>query len=197
MEPISIATTFATIVSLLSDFAAHRGVSSARTYDEFMSWLAEQRHDDLIKLLQSNAATVTSIKALLNQSSDVILRRLETLDRTLATVAAGIDEFRDIARVAYPDSSLSAQAVSILEQFYDSGATTVLEMQFFSGETSLAVVDGPDNRCFQFDEQRFIRDDLTTLVEFGLLDLSYNNSGGRLFRFKRTAAAFVERRRNA
>jgi hypothetical protein len=197
MEPISVATTFATIVSLLSDFAAHRGVQGARTYDEFTKWLTEQRHEDVLRLLQSNAATVTSIKALLNQSSDAVLGRLESLDRTLATVASGIDEFRDIARIAYPDCCLSAQAIHILEQFHDSGATTILEMQFFSGETALAVVDGPDNRRFQFAEPRFIRDDLTTLVEFGMLDLSYNNSGSRLFRFKRTAAAFVERRRRA
>ncbi|ANB16330.1 Hypothetical protein I596_293 [Dokdonella koreensis DS-123] len=47
------------------------------------------------------------------------------------------------------------------------------------------------------DDPRFLEDDLTTLVDLGLLDLSYNSKGGRLFSLKRAAARFVESRRRA
>ena len=43
MEPLTAATTFATLVSLLADFVAHRGANESKDLDSFTSWLAEQR----------------------------------------------------------------------------------------------------------------------------------------------------------
>ena len=193
MDPI---TAFVTSVSLIADFVAHRGANEAKDFDSFMAWLSEQRHDELRTMLQSNAATTVSVKALLRDSREVILDRLASLDKTLATVAAGIDQYRDIAQIAYPTYTLSNQALSLLEQFYDSGATSVMEVKYQSEATELAVIDGLGNAQIKYAEPRFLEDDLTTLVEFGLLALDFSGSG-RIFKFKRTAAALIEQRRGA
>ena len=194
MDPI---TAFATIVSLLADFVAHRSGNENKDYDTFMLWLTENRHDEIRGMLQSNAATTVSVKALLMDSRQIILERLSSLDKTLATVASGIEQYRDLALIAYPSSEISDQAYAILEQFYDSGATAVLEAKYVSDPIELAYIDGSSNGSITYTEPRFVEDDLTTLVELGLLGIDRNGSGKRIFKFKRTAAAFVERRRGA
>ena len=194
MDPI---TAFSTIVSLLSDFVAHRSGNESKDYDAFMSWLTEKRHDEIRGMLQSNTATTVSVKALLMDSRETILESLASLDKMLATVAAGIEQYRDLALIAYPSSELSDQAYAILEQFYDSGATAVLEHKYVSEPTKLGYIDAPANGSITYTEPRFVEDDLTTLVELGLLGIDCNGRGERIFKFKRTAAALVERRRGA
>jgi len=196
MEPMLAATSFATIVSLLADFVAHRGANEGKSFDEFMAWLSEQRHDEIKSLLELNTNTTIGIKALLGESQKEILERLQSLDRSMATFAAGFDAYRGLAEAAHPRSALSAQAISLLKQFYDSGASKVLESKDLSG-TALHVVDGPSNASLEFSDPRFLNDDLTTLVELGLLDLDYNGRGERLFVLKRSAARFVESLRGA
>ncbi len=194
MDPV---TAFATIVSLLSDFIAHRDGKESKDFDTFMAWLTENHHAEIRSLLQANAATTVSIKALLRDSRETILERLATLDKTMATVAAGITSYRDLALAAYPSSELSSQAYAILEQFYDSGATSVLEIKYWSDPMELAYMDGLSNGNISYTEPRFVEDDLTTLVNLGLLDLDRNGKGERIFKFKRAAAALVEQRRGA
>ena len=196
MDPMLAATSFATIVSLLADFVAHRGSNESKSYDEFMAWLSEQRHDEIKSLLELNTSTTIGIKALLGESQKEILERLQSLDRSMATFAAGFDAYRGIAEAAHPASALSAQAISLLQQFHDSGASKVLESKYFSG-TALHIVDGPSNGSLEYTDPRFLNDDLTTLVELGLLDLELNSRGERLFVFKRSAAGFVQALRGA
>ena len=190
------ATSFATIVSLLADFVSHRGANQSKSFDEFMAWLSEQRHDDIKSLLELNTSTTIGIKALLGESQKEVLERLQSLDKSMATFAAGFDAYRGLAEAAHPTSALSAQAISLLKQFHDSGASKVMEGKCVSG-TALHVVDGPNNGSLQFTDPRFLNDDLTTLVELGLLDLEYNGSGQRIFVFKRAAARFVDSLRGA
>jgi hypothetical protein len=195
MDPISTATTFATIVSLMADFVSHRGANQSKSFDEFMAWLSEQRHDEIRGLLQANAATVVSIKALLNESRQQVLDRLSTLDKSLASVASGFDFYRDIAQAAHPETLLSSQAISLLEQFYDAGASGMLEGKMSAGIV-LLFLDGKRGTA-TFSEPRFVEDDLNILVDLRLLDLTHNSKGERVFKFKRTAAALVEQRRGA
>ena len=190
------ATSFATIISLLSDFVSHRGADKSKSFDDFMAWLSEQRHDEIKSLLELNINTTIGIKALLGESQREILERLHSLDRSMATFAAGFDAYRGLAEAAHPSSALSAQAISLLQQFYDSGASKVVEGKYLAG-TALHVVDGPSNGSLTFTDPRFLDDDLTTLVELGLLDIDYNGSGQRLFVFKRAGARFVESLRGA
>lgn len=195
MDPMSTTMTFATVVSLMADFVAHRSDEESKDFDSFMAWLQEQRHDEIRSLLMSNATTGVGIKALLNESRQQILERLLSLDQTLSSIASGIPQYRDIAQLAHPTSQLSDQAISVLEQFYDAEASGLLESKIMRG-VLLIFINGKGGQV-KYTEPRFIEDDLTTLLELGLLDLQHNSKGERLFKFKRTAAALVEKRRGA
>lgn len=76
MDPI---TGFATIVSLAADFVSQRRADDDASLEEFKDWLANQKHADIIKLLESNTATTVGIKALLHESHSEIMRQLEQL----------------------------------------------------------------------------------------------------------------------
>jgi len=195
MDPITAATTFSTLVSLLADFVASRDATSARSYEEFVAWLSANRHEELLNSLRENSRTSIGIKALLGENQREILDRLEMLDKALASYASGFAAFRDIAGAAHPSSPLSQQAVSILEQFNDSGASGMLEHHTFDG-IGFAYLDAKAPSQLLFEEPRFVEDDMNTLLELGLLDLSHNKSGNRIFKFTRAAARFVEQLRS-
>ena len=192
MDPMSTTTTFATIISLLADFVAHRGAAQAKSFDEFMIWLSEQRHDEIKALLELNTTTTIGIKALLGESQREILDRLQSLDRSMASFAAGFDAYRGLAQAAHPAAALSVQAISLLHQFYDSGASKILAIQQFDGTRSLPIVDGPTNGELKITDPRFLDDDLATLVGLELLGFDNNSKGDRLYSLRRSAATFVE-----
>ncbi|MBB5942490.1 hypothetical protein GGR64_002071 [Xanthomonas arboricola] len=192
---MTTAATFATIVSLLAEFVSQRNTSKSEDYGEFMTWLSENRHGELRSLLQSNTATTISIKAILNESRQEILDRLALLDRSLASLASGIDLYKDIATSVHPESVLSAQAMSFLSQLNDSGASKLLEIHMMDGIV-LLFIDGK-NGTMEITEPRFAEDDLDTLLGLGLLGLTHNGKGERLFKFTRAAASLVEQSRGA
>ncbi|MES5815361.1 hypothetical protein [Pseudoxanthomonas sp. Soil82] len=197
MDPLSTTTAFATIISLLADFVAHRGAADGKSFDEFMAWLSEQRHDEIKALLEQSTSTTISIKALLGESQREILDRLQSLDRSMASFAAGFDVYRDLAHAVHPASALSAQAISLLQQFHDSGASKILAIQSLDGTKSLPIVDGPSDDELKITEPRFLDDDLSTLVELGLLGLDHNGKGERLYSLRRSAVRLVENLRGA
>lgn len=196
MDPVSTATVFSTLVSLLADFVGHRNANEGKSFDEFMAWLSERRHEEIKKILEGNADTAVSIKALLGETQREILDRLRSLDQSMASVASGIGAYRDIAEAAHPGVSMSPQAMSILYEFNDSGASKIVCMQFADGTKSLPVVDGPRSGSLTVTEPRFLEDDLAILVELGFLGLGYNGKGESLYSFRRTAAAFVDSSRS-
>lgn len=197
MDPMSAATVFATTVSLLADFVAHRGAAEGKSFEEFMAWLSEQRHEEIKALLEQSTSTTISINALLGESQREILDRLQSLDRSMAVFAAGFDAYRGLAQATHPSSALSAQAISLLQQFYDSGASKILSAEYLDGSRTLFFVDGPTNGELKITDIRFLDDDLSTLVELGLLGLDKNGRGEHLYLFRRAAASFVQSLREA
>lgn len=189
MDAASAAATFASVVGLLADFASQRRHSANLEYEDFLAWLAETRHSELVELLHQNATTATSIKALLNQDRRVLLDKIERLDRSLASIASAIEGFAQLAAAVYPGSELSRQALRILREFHSSGAGKALDVKTFDGRC-LLLFDGGGGEI-QFDEVRFVDDDLSTLVEAGLLRLDYNSTGQRMYIFTRAAADYL------
>ncbi|CAD0313377.1 hypothetical protein [Xanthomonas hortorum] len=88
MDPIAAASGLATIVSLASDFVAQRKSSRDADIEEFKSWLATQRHDDVIALLESNQMTASSTKAFLRESHQNLMKRLDDLNDLLIHIRA-------------------------------------------------------------------------------------------------------------
>jgi len=179
-------------VSLLADFVSHRGANQTKSFDEFMAWLSEQRHQEIRELLVTNTTATIGIKALLGESYTEILDRLRSLDRSMAVVASNFDSYRAIAEASHPRVSLSPQAIFLLEQFNDSGASKVREIHTLEG-VSLCIVSG-GNGSLEFTDERFLQDDLQALVDAGFLDVE-RIQRDRLYSFKRAGARFVSIRR--
>lgn len=191
MDPLTASTTFATLVSLLGDYVGRRESIEARSVEEFAGWLAANRHEELAAMLRQTGATAVGIKALLAEGQGEILARLAALDQAFAAYASGFAEFRALAASAHPGSILSAQALSILQHFHDSGATRMLEHPM-QREITLVYLDAHTHGNPVIEEPRFIEDDLSQLAALGLLDLSFNPSGKRIFKFTRAAARLAD-----
>ena len=189
MEPLTTATALASVLSLIGQFRAERGAENKQDTEEFMSWLHENRHDEIIQLLELNAKTATSIKALLAINHDELVSRLETIDKALALYASRIPEFSDLADVLRPNNKLSDQAISILKQLNDSGGSKLLEAHM-GGVIILQVLNGNGGKVVA-DDERFLEDDLKTLVEFDLLRHDVNSKGNNLYLLTRGASEYV------
>ena len=189
MEPLTAATTFATIVGLLSNFKSERKASSDDEYQEFVSWLDEKRHKSLLDEITSNHLLGLSIKSLLKQQHEVVLQKLSALDETLLLLSSSIGGFKEISNALAPNIELSKQSISIIDQLNNSGGSSLLEHPTRFG---LQLIFLESQGSIEIEEPRFIEDDLTQLVNLGLLLLDYNPKGSRIFRLTRMAVKLLE-----
>ena len=192
MGAIAATSAFATVVGLLSDFVSQRKQAKAEDYQEFLGWLSEHRHEEIVQLLGQQSTSVISIKALLTQDRNDLQSRLDALDRTLAAFAGAIDGLASVAEAVYPGGTLSEQAMSILQQFQQTNASRLLPKKFQEGMVAI-FMDGKGGQA-AFTEQRFIEDDFGMLVELGLLRLDHNSKGDRVYVYTRRADEFVRLR---
>jgi hypothetical protein len=189
IDPITTATTFSTIVSLISDFRDKHKEVAADDHQKFLEWLSENRHDQIKKLLEQNQSTSISIKAILNLQSSLILDKLELVDNKLCSILSVDNLFRSLVVSIKPNSALSEQAVNFLRQIENAQASQVLQFDMM-GELNYIFIDGVGDNLY-IDEPRFIKDDLVQLSELGLLRLEYNSKGESIYIYTRSAAELV------
>jgi hypothetical protein len=189
IDPITTATTFSTIVSLISDFRDKHKEVAADDHQKFLEWLSENRHDQIKKLLEQNQSTSISIKAILNLQSSLILDKLELVDNKLCSILSVDNLFRSLVVSIKPNSALSEQAVNFLRQIENAQASQVLQFDMM-GELNYIFIDGVGDNLY-IDEPRFIKDDLVQLLELGLLRLEYNSKGESIYIYTRSAAELV------
>lgn len=183
-----IAESFATIVGLLGQYRSEKGAQAQLEYNDFMEWLAKANHTEVKSLLEINTNATVYIKALLNQDHQVFKQKLDKIDAALTAFASTIEGFDALARSVNPDSVLSEQAINILQQFQEAGASKVLEVKMMGG-TQYMFIDARGN--LDIAEPRFVEDDLRTLLEYGLLRHDYNSKGENLYIFTRAASRLV------
>jgi hypothetical protein len=190
MDPLTVATSFSTLVGLIVNFASEsRGRQSAQ-FEDFVGWLLEHQHQTVVRLLEQNVVTATSVKALLNHNHEELLERLREIDNLVARVAGATPGFRTIVQSINSEALISDQALSLLEQISDSGASKVLESRRLGG-VILRCWDGRGD-LLECSEPRFLNDDLDTLVELGFLRLDHNRRGERLFLYTRLAELLIK-----
>ena len=187
---LELATTFATIISLISDFRDKHKEIAADDYQRFVEWLSDNRHEEIKKILEQNQATITSIKIILNQDYEVIIEKLQNVDSKLATLLSKDGIFSKLVEAINPSQILSKQAKSILMQFEGSQASKLIEARMMAG-TVYIFMDGSGGNL-NFDEPRFIQDDFVKLTELGLLLQDYNSAGKPLYVYTRVASEFVK-----
>lgn len=191
MDSLTLATAFSSVISLIADFRSQRSESQTAEYTEFTEWLGDNRHDEILRLLNQNLATSLGVKGLLSEDRETLRSRLDALDRSLATLASALEGFSGLAMALRPEAMISAQAVSILRQFESSGASKALRSDVLGSKGPLFIfLDGRGGEL-QLDDGRFADDDFGTLLELGLLRQSHNSTGKPIFVLTRAAAAFV------
>ncbi len=189
MEPITVAGAFATIVGLLAAYNAEGRAATGDDLQDFQVWLASNNHNEVIGLLEQNAAATSGIRALLNQDREVLFGKLDSIDQMLAHVASRVDGFGEIAEALRPGAEISVQALSVVSQIFDNNSSGFIYSESMSGKRILPL-DG-DHGKIQIMEPQFIEDDLATLYEYGLLRLDYNGQGDAVYRVTRAAARFI------
>lgn len=183
--------SFATILGLIGQFASGRETREQKDYDQFLAFLSDQNQHELKDLIDRNYSTSTSIKAILNTSHDEIIGRLKELDVALASYSRVISGFSGLAgSFVAQDRLLSDQALDILKQFFESGASSVLEIKAPDG-TGLYFLDGNKNNI-KFSDSRFLEDDLKLLVELRLLRQEFNRKGESIYVLTRAASSLIE-----
>lgn len=185
------ATAFATIISLLADFKSGRDASSSKDFDIFLEWLIKNNHDDVVNLLEFNTQTTIGIKILLNKNNNVLLDRLSKIDNLLAAIVSNIDGFSDLAQGLKRESVVSDQAVNILRQMEDKQASTILELQIVGAEKTEYIIMDKCGGSIQYEEPRFIEDDLSTLVELHLMRHNLNSKGANQYKITRAASKYI------
>lgn len=186
------ATAFATIVSLIGQFRSERNASKGQNFEEFLAWLIDNNHTELKNLLEANTQTTIGIKALLGENQKILLDRLSRIDDLLVSIVGNIDGFSDLANGLKRESLISEQAISILRQMEEKQASTILESQNIgSTKTAYMMIDG-NGGDIQYEEPRFIEDDLLTLVELGLMRHDLNSQSANLYKITRTASKYID-----
>ncbi|MBM4031936.1 MAG: hypothetical protein FJ291_09140 [Planctomycetes bacterium] len=188
MEPLTLATAFATIVGLLCNFKQERRAQQDLSSRDFLEWLAEHRHQELKQLIEGTSGLVSHLDAMLRQNADVLLARLKSLDDVLAGLATRIEGLEGLTRFLKPNAGLSEQAISILRQFARSGSSEFDVLRSSSGRFLCLISGGK----IQYTEPCFLDDDLNALVEMGLLRLRYGSNGIPFYGITRDAVRFVE-----
>lgn len=189
MEPL--VSAFSTIVGLIANYKSEGRAAADDEYKDFLSWLGERRHEEVVGLLETNAKAAISIKALLHHDREVLLSKLEAIDEMLASIASRIEGVGELAHAMKPGLELSEQAMSILRQVEAADASAFLIGKYLGGQIIIHLLDG-NGAQVEFDEPRFLEDDLSTLVSLGFLILDYNRKGEPVYRFTRQASKLVK-----
>ena len=191
MDPLTLATAYATVVSLIGQFRNERRESTNDDLQGFLDFLSNQGHEEIRQLLEANQVSTVGIKALLSQSTEQILEKLEYLDQGMASLSTGIANLRDVAAVIHPNSQLSEQAIGLLRQLEESGAAGFfIGTPTGAGQPVLHVISGAV-RQLQGIKSQYLRDDLAILVELQLLREEKNPEGRPRYWMTKSASNII------
>ena len=191
-EPVvPVVMAFASILGLLGQFQTSRGSKDQAGFNELLQWLVDNNHKEIKSLIEGNTQTTVGIKALLKQSHGVLVQKLDALDAALSSFGSLIPGFSDISGGLYLEAyQISMQAKEILSQFEASGASKIFELHDSNG-VELMYFDGNES-VISISDNRFIEDDLKTLVDLGLLRHDRTKKGENIYIFTRVASDLVK-----
>lgn len=190
MDPITAASTFATIVGLLANYKAETSGAAAESRQNFQDWLHEKRHEQLLALLRENRALAASVTEFLSQDRDTTTKQLSTIELLLIEIASKMEGLSGIVASLGTNATISDQCISILKQINDANASQFLEMPSMGG-TSYLIWDG-NGGSLEIMDARFLEDDLIHLVEYGFLIPKVNAQGHRMFTITRAAIRLLD-----
>lgn len=185
----TFTTTLVAIVGLIASFVNEQRAKEAKNFENFLVWLQNKHHDEILLNIDSNQQLQNSLKFILAQNQDTLLEMLSNIDFKLASLVSRIQGFDSMIASVYPDSVLSEQAVSILRQLDKSDSKSFFEVGV-KGATTFVFSDKPGQ--IYYKETRFVDDDLKLLVSTGLLIHSFNSKGNSVYTITRSSVAFLK-----
>jgi hypothetical protein len=196
MDAFTLASAFAQIVSLLAVYKSELTSEDQRAAQDFLIWLEKNNHQELKSMLEAHTESLQGVHFLLNEQQEAFLGRLQGIDELLAQIASRIEGFGAIAHAVRPGIQLSEQAISILKQLDQSGASGFSEIGDPDPKRgvvrSTLIIRGTAGRKhIEYHEDRFIHDDLRTLVGSGFLQPSYNSANNPAFEITRAGVRYV------
>ena len=152
------------ILSLIQIFHRERDKTKQANTEELFKWLLEHKFSEIKDSISQNKILTGEIENLLRSNRDELIERFNKLEEMVGVVASGFSDFRKIVSAINPSAELSAQALSIINQFVDSGGRLILTIRHLNG-----MIIQTDNRvAIKVAEFRFLDDDLSTLCNVGL-----------------------------
>ncbi|WNO10498.1 hypothetical protein [Teredinibacter sp. KSP-S5-2] len=185
MEPMVAAGAYATVVGLICNYRAES--KNKASLDDFMHWLEVHGHNESKDLIESNYKTTISIKALLNQKSEIFTERFNQIDLILAKISSQVEGLDSLAEAIYPESRLSDQALKILSELDESGSSHFYILESADQPPLIDFCVGKGMYC---DEERFMEADIESLVSAGFLTLRYNR--GQQYYITREAVDYLK-----
>jgi hypothetical protein len=181
IDPQHASSALVSIVSLLGLFKRERGAAKAHDHQEFLEWLQYHRHEELKELIIKQPPLRTGIDDLLRKDVNEMSQKLDLVLEVVVSLLASMKDFKEVADAVKPKVELSDQAISILNQFVQSGSDKMI-FNF----TSPIIVLMLGNTTVGYSDARCLQDDLDKLVELRLLS---RKNDGRFQRFGLTHAA--------
>jgi len=102
MDPITMASAYATIVGLLCTFKRERSGRAAQDREQFLMWLDAQHREDLKELIVRSAELPTEIDRLLKQDTEQILLKLNDLRDSVVSLPRRIDNLAEMLQNNQP-----------------------------------------------------------------------------------------------
>jgi len=177
------------LVDLICKYIQEKKDQKDRTGQDFLDWLGSQRHQHIINSISRNNALLGAIDDYLKLGYDSISQQLLGIDDMLASLLSRIDGLDNIVQAVKPNCELSEQAISILRQLIESTSESFFIIPH-RGQNLLVLHQGA---YIEITEQKFVKDDLNTLVKLHLLNhLGYNNNGNDIYGITRNAKKLID-----
>jgi hypothetical protein len=188
MDPLTLASAFATVVGLIVSFRQEQGARETLTTDEFLHWLTEHKHVLIRAQIEGNHALLAGITRLLASNRDEVLERITGINEQLALLLSRVQGFDGVSRSIFPTIELSEQAYEILQGLVESGGSQLMLIQTLGG--TFLEIDGVGG--FGDLELRFLEDDLATLCRFDFLTPRAVDRTEKWFRLTRQGQRYIE-----
>ena len=182
---------FATMVGLLADFVSLRDSRKSADLDEYRDWLLSHRHEHLVELLTTNREVAQWIERFLQTQHSEIVDKLSRLNDLMVSIAARVKGFEAIAGSLHGGTQFSSQMIDVLQQMNRLNASRFVKITTRGG-IELVVVDGAVRQNIAIADERFIEDDLVSMIEFGLLRCELSDRGTRRFIITRAGAELAQ-----
>lgn len=188
MDPFA----FATIVGLLATFQSGR--EGKKDIESFKQWLNENNYSNMITIIESNESLQQDLTSFMNQNHEQVMAQLSTLNNLMVSLASHMQGLSSIASSFASHSGLSDQAVDVLRQFVNSGSSEMRHTDTSIGNMGerrnhYILRDSPN---VKYNEPRFIKDDISSLVNIGLITESERSKGGIIYTITRQAVRFID-----